>query len=246
MVSLLETCLVAAAVLLGALTQRATGLGLALVAAPFLVLVAGPVAGVSLSNSLSASTCALVLARTWRRALWREVVLLALPALAAIPLGVLVVRTLPDGPLLVIVGALSVGAVSLVLLDRGRELPHGRWTGIPAGALAGFMNATAGVGGPMVSAYAMSRSWPLPVFIPTAQATLLAVNLASLAGKGPPALPPAVWLVCAAALATGLLAGELVGRHVGADRGRRLVLALALAGGVAAVARGVAELKAAG
>ena len=158
----------------------------------------------------------------------------------------LVVRTLPEGPLLVTVGTLPVGAVSPVLLSRGRELPHGRWAGVPAGALAGFVNATAGVGGPMVSAYAMSRNWPLPVFIPTAQATLLGVNLASLAGKGLPSLPPAVWLVCAAALATGLLAGELVGRRVGADRGRRLVLAVALAAGCAAVPRGVAELSAAG
>jgi hypothetical protein len=108
------------------------------------------------------------------------------------------------------------------------------------------MNATAGVGGPMVSAYAMSRNWPLPVFIPTAQATLLVVNVASLAGKGPPDLPLSVWLLCAAALGAGLLAGELVGRRLGAARGRRLVLAVALAGGCAAVARGVADLSAAG
>lgn len=238
----LETALLAVAVLLGAATQRATGLGFALVAAPFLVLLTGPAVGVSLSNALSASLCALVLARTWRRALWREVAVLAVPALLAIPLGVLVVRTLPEGPLLVAIGALAVGAVVVVALGRRRQLLPGRRSAVLAGALAGFMNVTAGVGGPMVTAYAVSRSWPLPVFIPTAQATLLVVNLASLAGKGLPALGPVAWTVSGVALVAGLVLGELVTRRLDAARGLQLVIAVALAGGTATVVRGLAEL----
>ncbi len=234
--------LLGAAVLLGALTQRATGLGFALVSAPFLVLLMGPAAGVTLSNVLSASLCALVLVRTGRRTLWREVVVLAAPALLAIPLGVLVVRTLPDGPLLIAVGALAVGAVVVVALGRRRQLLPGRRSAVLAGALAGFMNVTAGVGGPMVTAYAVSRSWPLPVFIPTAQATLLVVNLASLAGKGLPALGPVAWTVSGVALVAGLVAGELVTRRLDAARGLQLVIAVALAGGIATVVRGLAEL----
>lgn len=238
----LGTVLLAVAVLLGALTQRATGLGFALVSAPFLVLLLGPTAGVSLSNVLSASLCALVLARTGRRTLWREVAVLAVPALLAIPLGVLVVRTLPDGPLLIAVGALSVGAVGVVAVGRRRELLPGRRSAVLAGALAGFMNVTAGVGGPMVTAYAVSRHWPLPVFIPTAQATLLVVNVASLAAKGLPSLGPTVWVASGIALVAGLGAGELVSRRLGAARGLQLVIAVALAGGIATVVRGLAEL----
>jgi len=238
----LETALLAAAVLLGALTQRATGLGFALVAAPFLVLLTGPTTGVSLSNALSASLCALVLARTGRQALWRQVALLAVPALLAIPLGVLVVRSLPDGPLLVAVGGLAIAAVLVVVAGRRRQLLPGRRSAVVAGALSGFMNVTAGVGGPMVTAYAVSRRWPLPVFIPTAQATLLLVNVASLVGKGVPALGTAVWLVSGTALLAGLAAGELVSRRLGATRGLHLVIAVALAGGVATVVRGLAEL----
>jgi uncharacterized membrane protein YfcA len=238
----LGTALLAAAVLLGALTQRATGLGFALVSAPFLVLLTGPAVGVSLSNALSASLCALVLARTFRQALWRQVAVLAVPALLAIPLGVLVVRTLPDGPLLVAVGVLSVGAVVVVAAGRRRQLLTGRGSAVVAGALAGFMNVTAGVGGPMVTAYAVSRHWPLPVFIPTAQATLLVLNVASLVGKGLPSLGPTVWLVSGIALVTGLGAGELVSRRLGAARGLQLVIVVALAGGIATVVRGLAQL----
>jgi hypothetical protein len=49
------------------------------------------------------------------------------------------------------------------------------------------------------------------VFIPTAQATLLVVNVASLAGKGLPSLGPAVGGQ-RVALVAGLGAGELVSR----------------------------------
>lgn len=238
----LETGLLATAVLLGAATQRATGLGFALVAAPFLVLLVGPAAGVTLSNVLSAALCALVLLRTGRRTLWREVAVLAVPALLAVPLGVLVVRTLPDGPLLVTVGALAIGAVVVVAAGRQRQLLPGRRSAVLAGALSGFMNVTAGVGGPMVTAYAVSRRWPLTVFIPTAQATLLVINLASLAAKGLPTLGPAVWVVSGVALAAGLVAGEAVTRRLDPARGLRLVIAVALAGGVATVVRGLVEL----
>ena len=237
-----ETTLLAVAVLFGAVTQRATGLGFALVAAPFLVLLTGPAVGVSLSNALSATLCVLVLARTWRRTLWREVALLGVPALVAIPLGVLVVRTLPEGPLMVAVGALSVAAVLVVALSGGRQLLPGRRSAVAAGALSGFMNVTAGVGGPMVSAYAVSRSWPLQRFIPTAQATLLLVNAASLVGKGVPALGAAVWAVSGAALLVGLAVGELVSRRLRAARGLQLVIAVALVGGVATLVRGLTRL----
>ncbi|WNV77384.1 sulfite exporter TauE/SafE family protein [Geodermatophilus sp. DSM 44513] len=238
----LGTALLAAAVLLGALTQRATGLGFALVAAPFLVLLTGPAIGVSLSNVLSASLCALVLVRTGRRTLWREVALLSVPALLAIPLGVFVVRALPEGPLLVAVGLMSVAAVAVVAVGRRRALMTGRGSAVVAGALAGFMNVTAGVGGPMVTAYAVSRQWPLPVFIPTAQATLLLLNVASLVGKGLPPLATSVWLVSGVALLVGLAAGELLARRLGAARGLQLVIVVALAGGVATLVRGLVAL----
>ncbi|SNS47640.1 hypothetical protein SAMN06893096_104283 [Geodermatophilus pulveris] len=240
--SALGTVLLATMVLLGALTQRATGLGFALVAAPFLVLLTGPAVGVSLSNVLSASLCALVLVRTGRRTLWREVAVLAVPALLAVPLGVYVVRTLPEGPLLVAVGLMSVAAVAVVAVGRNRALLTGRGSAVVAGALAGFMNVTAGVGGPMVTAYAVSRRWPLPVFIPTAQATLLVLNVASLAGKGLPPLAATVWVVSGVALVTGLAAGELLSRRLGAARGLQLVIVVALAGGVATLVRGLVAL----
>ena len=231
--------LVAVTVLVGAATQRATGLGFALVAAPFLVVIAGPEAGVSLGNVLAALLCALVLARTWRHARWRQAAALAVPALIAIPLGAVVVRVLPTGPLLVLVGALAIAAVLTVVISEQRTLLNGRWGLLVAGSLSGFMNVTAGVGGPMVTAYALSQRWTRDVLVPTLQGYLLVVNLASLAAKGLPALPPVTWAVSAAALLAGVAAGERVHQRLGTGTGRRLIVAVAVAGGAAAVVRGV-------
>lgn len=232
--------LVVGPVLLGALTQRATGLGLALVGAPFLVAILGPRDGVSYGNALQVLLCVVVLARTWRGVDVRASALLVLGALVAVPLGGLVVDTLPEGPLLVVVGLLAVGAVVLALAPRVTDvLVRGSAGAVGAGAVAGFVNATAGVGGPMISAFGLGRRWSTEVFVPTAQVVLLFVNLLALAIKGPPALGAPVWAAGVAGLAVGVVLGDVVHRRLDATTGRRLVAGIALVGGLATVVRGV-------
>jgi uncharacterized membrane protein YfcA len=104
------------------------------------------------------------------------------------------------------------------------------------------MNATAGVGGPMVSAYGLSQRWERAEFVPSVQACLLLINAGSLAAKGLPDLPPVAWVVCAAALVAGAVGGEWLDRRIGPTTGRRLIIVVALAGALAVVARGFASL----
>ncbi|HYH33464.1 MAG TPA: TSUP family transporter, partial [Pseudonocardia sp.] len=98
--------LLAVAVLVGTGTQRITGLGFALVSAPFLVLLLGPFTGVLLANTLSLTTNLVVLAQTWRAVDVRKALLLAVPALAAVMPGAWVARTLPAPLLAIIAGTL--------------------------------------------------------------------------------------------------------------------------------------------
>jgi uncharacterized membrane protein YfcA len=231
--------LLAVPVLVGALTQRVTGLGFGLVGGPLLVAAAGPHIGVSMSNALSMLLCSVVLARTWRDTAWRSVLTLALPAIAVIPLGAQVVRASPAGPLLVLVGAMVILAVGVTVFSGQRRLLRGIPGAVVAGALSGFMSVTAGVGGPMVSVYSVSEQWTRQILIPTAQAYLLLVNIVSLLSKG---IPPVSWLgwACSgAALALGVIAGEWLDKRIGPKSGRRLIIVVALAGGIAAVVRGV-------
>jgi uncharacterized membrane protein YfcA len=231
--------LVAGPVLLGAITQRATGLGLALVGAPFLVAVLGARDGVSFGNALQVVLCLVVLLRTRRGVDLRAAALLLAGAVVAVPLGALVVGALPEGPLLVVVGLLAVAAVVLSLVPRLAGRLGGPAAGLGAGALAGFVNVTAGVGGPVLSAYALARRWSTEVFVPTAQVVLLVINLVALLSKGAPDLAPVVWGTGLAGLAIGVVLGDLVHRRLDPRTARRAVTVLALVGALATVVRGV-------
>ncbi|MHC1562216.1 TSUP family transporter [Actinomycetospora sp. C-140] len=230
---------VAAPVLIGALAQRATGLGLALVGAPFLVAILGPRDGVTFGNALQVLLCAVVLARTARGVDLRAAGLLLLGAVVAVPFGAVVVDVLPEGPLLVVVGVLAVAAVGLSLAPGLGGWMHGTPGALAAGAIAGFVNVTAGVGGPMISAYALVRQWSMAVLVPTAQVVLLGINLVALVSKGMPRLDGAVWIAGVVALALGVALGDVVQRRLDPGTARRAVAVLALVGGLATVVRGV-------
>jgi hypothetical protein len=232
--------LVSLPVLCGAMAQRTTGLGLALVGAPFIVAILGARDGVSYGNALQVLLCAVVLARTWRETHWRTAGLLLAGALVVVPVGALVVAVSPEGPLLVLLGTLAVAAVVVSLFPAAGSMLRGVPGALGAGGLAGFMNVTAGVGGPMISAYALAQRLEREAFVPTAQVVLMVVNLAALLAKGLPRLPAPVWWGGLVAIAVGALLGETVARRIDARTGRWLVAGIAVAGGLATVIRGFA------
>ncbi|MEO6997066.1 MAG: sulfite exporter TauE/SafE family protein [Terracoccus sp.] len=236
----LELVLLPLAVLAGALTQRITGVGFALVCAPMLVLVAGPFEGVVLSNLLGLTVSALVFVANWRDTEWVKGLLLAVPALLAIPLGAWVARTMPPAPLMVVIGSLVILALGAVVLSDRARILKGRSGAAAAGAASGFMNVTAGVGGPAIVLYAVSTEWEHRKFVATFQFYSIFVNVASLVAKGglPQVGAAALWLSFAG-LAVGLLGGQVLARHVDHEVARRLAIGLALAGSVFTVIKGV-------
>jgi uncharacterized membrane protein YfcA len=239
-VSGVDALLLGLGVFAGASTQRVTGLGFALVSSPLLVLVAGPFQGVLLSNLLALLGSVVVLALTWRQIALRRVLLLAAPALALVPVGAWVARRLPAPVLLVTIGALVVVALVAVLASERARVFRGTGGALAAGGLSGFMNVTAGVGGPAVVLYAASTNWEQRAFVASLQPYLLVLNLASIVAKGGlPRLPATELLASFAALALGIAAGQLLAGRISAAHARRAVEALALAGGVAAVVKGV-------
>jgi len=240
--TLASTILTCAAVFVGALTQRTTGLGFALVAAPLLVAVAGPVDGVLLGNALSVILCVIVLATAWRNIWWRRAALMIAPALVTVPLGAWVVRHIQASVLQVVVGLVALAAVCLAAASgRFRFLP-GRTGAVVGGGLSGFMNVTAGVGGPMLAAHAISDRWPRETFVATGQLFLLTMNVLSLLTKGTPHVAGVVWVGALVALGLGAVGGHFLAPRVPAKLGRVLVLLLAAVGSAAAVVRGIVAL----
>ncbi|MFC5381208.1 sulfite exporter TauE/SafE family protein [Aquipuribacter nitratireducens] len=244
---MLVALVVAAAVLLGAVAQRVSGMGFALVLAPVLVLAVGPVDGVLMVNVCGAASSCLVITRVWRLIDWRQYALLAVPALVAVIPGALVAARLGGPVLQVSIGVLVVVALTLSLVVTGNRtrtaarLP----TGILSGAASGFMSATAGVSGPTVSIYAVLTRWEHRQFAATVQPVFATLGLAAFVGKAvalPEGLPEYQWwlwpLILACTVA-GLAVGERLAAVVSPRAARVSVIALAYGGGVVAVLDGL-------
>lgn len=236
-----ETVVAVLAVAAGAAAQRVTGLGFALLAAPFLVLVLGPREGVVLANALGALVSALVLTRTWRLVEWSRVRRLLPGSLVAVPLGGLVVRALPGPVLLLTVGALCTVAVTAAWFG-----PAWQWLGSRAGSagsgfLSGLFSVTAGTGGPPLTVYAVSTGWAAAAFSASVQPVLLSNGLFALAVKGAPA-NLLLLAGCAVAVLVGVVTGSRLGRSLSPALTLQLVLGLALVGSLGAVVRGILAL----
>lgn len=225
------------AVAAGAAVQRVTGLGFSLVCAPFLVAAEGALAGVRLVNVLALLGNLVLLVRLRADVRWREGLRVLVPAaVVAVPAG-LAARRLDPSLLTVLAGLTSLVAVAAVATGR-----HYRLGAVTAGALAGVGNVVAGVGGPAVAAYALGDGWPPRQVRASLQAVFAALNVVSIAALGPPAVTGARFATLLAALGAGLLLGDVLGRFASEASVRRGMIAIAVVGSIAAVARGVAGL----
>lgn len=225
--------------LVGASVQWMTGMGFALVAVPALVLVLGAHDGVSLANCGAGLICLAGLVEGWRQVRLRSMVPLIVAAACTVPLGGWFARHMPEPVLLVTMGALVTIAVLLLLRGFRLRALTGVGGAIGAGAVGGFMNASAGLGGPPMSLYAVNAGWTIREFVPNALFYGAVVNVFSVATSGLPSLGAGRWT----AAVTGLVAGAIVGRtladRVSEPRARLLVLMLALIGGATTLLKGV-------
>ena len=233
----------AATVLVGALAQRSTGMGFALLSAPFLVLVLGPFEGILVTNLCGALSSALNLYAQRYDVDWpRAAVLVPMGVVGVVP-GAIAVTLIPEAPLMVAVSAVVITGLALTLLLRGRTLPRSRALGAAGGLASGFMNVTAGVGGPGVVIYARATGWPHRQFAATAQLQFLVLSIVSLIAKRSlPTLPPMSWAVLILALLTGTIAGSWLAPRIPPERAMQLVMVLAIAGSLLALGRGLVLL----
>ena len=143
-----ELAVVVAAVLLGCLLQRTSGMGTGLVVSPTLVLAIGPVTGVVLTN-LTTTVSALLLTIAVRADVDRGRLVRIAPVVivGSVPAAVLV-GTVDPGWLEVVIGAVLL----LALAGTGlvRDLPDLPTTpaGLAAGVVGGFLNTAVGVAAP--------------------------------------------------------------------------------------------------
>jgi uncharacterized membrane protein YfcA len=230
-------------VFVGAGAQRVTGLGFSLVASPFMVLLLGPFNGVLVVNACGAVTATVVLTQVWRDVDLRRAVLLIGPALPAVVAGAWMARSLPAPPLAIVVGVLILVALVAVVASEKARILRGTPGAVIAGVGSGFLNVTVGAGGPAVAVYAVSIGWAQRNFAATAQLVFAALGVASLVAKGGrPSMAAAGWIMAAGGLLIGIVAGNHLAERVSPERAQFAVIALAMAGAVLTVVKGVIQL----
>jgi uncharacterized protein len=232
------SALAALAVAAGAAAQAVTGMGFALIGGPLLVTLLGPVPGVRAVVTLSLLVNVLLLVREWRGADLRAAVTLGVPALLVTPVAAAGLRRLDTGVATVAAGLVTLLAVAALAVGLRWHAARGRAGAAAAGAVSAVMNVVAGIGGPAAVLYAANAGWPVARVRPTLQVYFLAVNVVTLAALGLPR-PALGGLALVGALALGIAGGGLVAGHVPETWARRATLALAAAGGVVAVVRGL-------
>jgi len=228
------------AIFLGTSTQRITGVGFALISSPLLVALLGPFDGVIVVNIFGTLTAFAVFWRVRSQVEYSRAVRMLVPALVAIIPGAWVAREVPPHVLSVLIGALVVLALAGSFVARPGGFFSGRPGAVLAGAVSGFMNVTAGVGGPAVSAYAVASRWPQTAFAATAQLYFFVLGLTSLLAKQ--ALPDLHWpqvAGCILAVVAGVVVGEQTSRRIPPQVARTGVIALAFLGSGLILTRGI-------
>lgn len=231
------------------MAQRVSGMGFAIIVAPVLVLVVGPVDGILMVNICGAVSASIILTQVWRDVDWRQYLLLTGPALVALAPGVWIAVQL-GGPMLQVgVGGLLLSVLTLSLLaTQGERVLPTVPAGVLSGAACGFLSATAGASGPSVSIYAVVTRWDQRSFAATIQpffATLGTVAFVSKVWSLPEGLPDYpwwLWLLIMSCTLVGLTVGGYLSRIVSVRLARISVIVLAYTGAIITVVDGAMAL----
>ncbi|HEY8770859.1 MAG TPA: sulfite exporter TauE/SafE family protein [Thermoleophilaceae bacterium] len=245
--------LAAAATLVGAVAQSATGFGFALIAGPALFAVLDPHEAVTLLAILGALLSVLVISDAgWTRVRWRAILPMLAAALPGLGLGLLALELLPKAGLQLGVGV-AVLLAGLFQLRRQTPPPRestgsvGLGSAGLAGVTSGALTTSLGVSGPPLVLWLEAEGLRPAELRASLSAGFLGMNVAGgallLAVSGSRAAPGVgLVLPLLGLVAAGHVAGAIAFRRLPEHAFRTAVLGLVVAAGLASAAAGLAGL----
>lgn len=211
---------VAAVLFLATVIRSAFGFGEALVAVPLLALalpveVAAPVAVL-----VSITVALIVVVQDWRHIHLRSAVWLVVPTLFGIPLGLIVLKTIPEAVVKAILAAVIIAFSAWSLMPRAHfQLANDRLAAL-FGFIAGILGGAYGMNGPPLAMYGSLRQWPPANFRATLQGYFLPASLAGMSGYWIAGLwTPAVnrfYLLSLPGVFLGIFLGRVINRRMNA------------------------------
>jgi uncharacterized protein len=246
--------LAAAAALVGAVIQSATGFGFALVLSPALFAAVDPVEAVTSLLVLGLALNALVLFERGRpeHVDWRALAPMLLAAIPGLAAGVVALTLLSKGALQVAVGLAVIFAAIWQLNQRrrrgrteaDRRLPAA--AGWAAGFASGALTTSISVSGPPIVLWLEAHGVRPEEFRASLAGSFLILNLVGgavlLVAEGGGALEADVVLPLLALVVVGYALGSVVFSRLQGDRFFALALALVACTGAASLAAGLGVL----
>lgn len=230
------------AAFVAAIIQRITGLGFVLVLVGPIVLLYGPVEGVTIAVLLALVAALTAVPLVYRHVDWGRTWWLIWPGLVAAPFGALLVALLPDPALLLLIAAMAYFALVAGHIPALSAPLRGRMGAVVAGSSAGFMHVASGLSGPPLAAYAVGDRWPQRRFAASVQVIFAAFSIVSVALRGLPQSPAADVGGLVIATIAGIAIGSILSRNVSPRVGRIAMLAIAWAGATVVLVRGILAL----
>jgi uncharacterized protein len=205
--------------------RSAFGFGEALIAVPLLAFVVPVEVAAPTAVLVSITVALIIVIQDWHRVHVKSALWLVVPTFFGIPLGLAMLKALPERGVEAILGVVVAAfALYSLLSRRKRELDDDRLAGF-FGFAAGVLGGAYGMNGPPLAIYGSLRRWSPEHFRATLQAYFLPASLAGMAGYWIGGLwTPAVNRYYALSL-PGVLVAIFLGRAINQRmRGHRFIV----------------------
>jgi len=203
-----------AAVLTAAVIRGYSGFGFAMVAVTGMSLVMPPTLAVPVVLILDVAASIQLLPQVWRDISWVSLRCLFVGSVAAIPLGVFLLSSLPEVPMRVGISILVLATA--ILLARGfalKRMPGWSFT-LGVGVLCGIFNGAAAIGGPPAVLFYLSSPAGVSVSRASMIVYFLGIDLVTLAMAAHRQLVTVQTLYLAGACLIPLIAGIALGSRI--------------------------------
>ncbi len=176
------TLAIIAILFLGALVRSSFGFGEALVSVPLLALVMPVEQAAPIAVLVSITIALMILVQDWRKIHFHSTGWLILSTFLGIPVGLWVLRALPEGVVKATLAVIIVGFSMHALLNRGRHTLNDDRLAWLFGFQAGVLGGAYGMNGPPLAIYGSLRRWHPEHFRATLQAYFLPAGIAGMGG----------------------------------------------------------------
>ena len=232
MPGLIESAIAAVVMFLGSTVLSTIGFGIGMTTIPVLLFVFDPQTVVVVVNTVSLLLFVLIVVQNRDELPIRRVGPMALAGIAAVPVGVFVLKETDSHALKIAISAVTILLTVLVASRARAPIPRGMVAGLVVAFGVSITLNALGIGGPVMALYVFAQNWSRNAVRGALSLYFLSVEAAGVIGYGVAGLltPERIWLILIVSLPVGLgfyLATHLV-RHMNESVFRKVTVAAIL------------------